>query len=220
MLYDTGTQVSFCDETFAAEHNLEIRETTQRACTQAGVEIPTLGEATTQLRVPKGTVSTNLLVIPGAAGVAAISEADGRKMGIYVAGIPPSFVDDINRQEDDEGWVAERTTKPPEEHKLDEEKLRIIMDIVQPALNENAKLPDSTYCKDPKTIHRIDIKEGLTTWTWQYPIARKILPKVDARINEWGKNEWMKAAKPGNPHNIPLTAAPKKSGGIVAFDDI
>jgi hypothetical protein len=216
-MYDTGA-VTVIDEAAASYLGGEVIPCDIMLKGVFGTPIPIKKIAL--LRVDTGYKSADIpaYVIPGKSGMMLISEQHGRELGIYIVGLP--YIEDLLEPlVVDEDWLKEGKEER-EEVKVTEEKLKSFMEIIQPELDRNALLPDSTCCNRKDSCYVMQIDGEKPVFTWQYPIAHAMKPKVSERVQDWLQNHWIREAKPGGRYNQPLNPQPKKSGGVVAFDDI
>jgi RNase H-like domain found in reverse transcriptase/Reverse transcriptase (RNA-dependent DNA polymerase)/Integrase core domain/Chromo (CHRromatin Organisation MOdifier) domain/Integrase zinc binding domain len=167
--------------------------------------------------VPKHSAEILFYVIPGRAGLILMSERDGRELGIRVIGLP-YLEQQLELPIFDEEWVRDDGDRVEKEASA--EDLKKFFQIVQPELDKNAKLPDSTCCTRESAVHEFQMREGPPIFTWQYPIAKAMMQKVHERILKWREMSWIEDAKPGSLWNMPVNPQPKMSGGVLVFDDI
>jgi len=156
ILYDTGAQVSFIDQALAATLDLHVLPSADTVLTQAGKKLEVLGKTRITLNIPGKVTRVWFLVVEGKAGMGAITEEVGRRLGIYVVGLPAIFSEDENEQIDDEEWLKQADTTKLQEERVTDDELREIMKIIQPAMEANASLPDSTSCNKDFTFDSLD----------------------------------------------------------------
>jgi hypothetical protein len=215
-MYDTGA-VTVIDEAAFAHLGGEVMPCDVTLTGAFGTAIPIKKIALLRVNTGHKAADIPAYVIPGKAGMMLISELHGRELGIHIVGLP--FLEDlVEPSVIDEDWLKEEKVR--DEVKVTGQQLEDFMKIIQPELDRNALLPDSTHCSREDSCYIIRIDGDKPVYTWQYPIAHAMRPKVTQRVQEWLKNQWIREAKAGGRYNQPLNPQPKKSGGVIAFDDI
>ena len=159
------------------------------------------------------------LVLAGERDFAAISEEDGRKLGIYVMGIALLHSGVGSGVVDDREWLEEGEEGLGKEVRLSEEQLKIIDEIVGGPLVENMKLPDKSFCNDRALIYSFDVPTGTVVYKSQYHQTQEVKYKIHLRIMEWVAKGFCKRVRAGNLNNLPLLLVAKVDGGKVNLDE-
>jgi len=97
--------------------------------------------------------------------------------------------------------TREAEAKLPEAEALPEEWREV--------LSANEALPVSSVCKLEGSELSIETGDNKPIWIRQYPIAEALQRKVEARVQEWVRNGWVRRAPSNCQWNLPLLAAPK-----------
>jgi hypothetical protein len=93
---------------------------------------------------------------------------------------------------------------------------QLIKEGVRRNFEENAKLPNNTYCTHPGALHNIEIEEGeIPVCTRQYRIPQKYVSMTGETMKEWEENTWIGEDEAGNAWSSPINPQPKVSGGVV-----
>ena len=219
VLYDTGASRSHCDEKWAVDHGVKWKKKEGLAATQSGLEVKVKGEAWVKFTYGAAQYKQKWVVLQGERGFAAISERDGRDLGVYVKGVVPVHSGEGSNPVDDREWLEEGNERSEEEEMLSEEELEIVSKITKEALEKNAALPDSAVCNDRDMVHRFDIPDGSVVYRAAYKQTKEVRKKIHKRIMEWVEKGFCKPAKGGNMNNLPLLLVDKVSGGVVDPDD-
>ena len=128
--YDTGAERSHCTVRWALRHGLRWVKRVGIAVTQSRKEVAIRGEAVMKFKYAGRVYMQKWLVLVGEQDFAAISEEDGRKLGIYVTGIAPLHSGVGSGVVDDREWLEEGEEGLGKEVRLSEEQLKIIDEIV------------------------------------------------------------------------------------------
>ena len=219
VLYDTGALRSHCDEKWAVDHGVKWKKKEGLAATQSGLEVKVKGEAWVKFTYGAAWYKQKWVVLQGERGFAAISERDGRDLGVYVKGVVPVHSGEGSNPVDDREWLEEGNERSEEEEMLLEEELEIVSKITKEALEKNAALPDSAVCNDRDMVHHFDIPDGSVVYRAAYKQTKEVRKKIHKRIMEWVEKGFCKPAKGGNMNNLPLLLVDKVSGGVVDPDD-
>ena len=219
VLYDTGASRSHCDEKWAVDHGVKWKKKEGLAATQSGLEVKVKGEAWVKFTYGAAWYKQKWVVLQGERGFAAISERDGRDLGVYVKGVVPVHSGEGSNPVDDREWLEEGNERSEEEEMLSEEELEIVSKITKEALEKNAALPDSAVCNDRDMVHHFDIPDGSVVYRAAYKQTKEVRKKIYKRIMEWVEKGFCKPAKEGNMNNLPLLLVDKVSGGVVDPDD-
>ena len=219
VLYDTGADKSHCDVKWAGRHGVKWKKRGGAAVTQSGKEVAIRGEAVVRFKYAGRTYMQKWLVLAGDRNFAAISEEDGRKLGIYVTGIAPVHSGVGSGVVDDREWLEEGESGSGLEVRLSEEQLKVIDEIVGGPLAENAKLPDKSVCNDRSLVYSFDVPSGTVVYKSQYHQTEEVKRKIHVRIMEWVAKGFCRKARAGNLNNLPVLLVAKVDGGKVNLED-
>ena len=217
--YNTGAERSHCTVRWALRHGLRWVKRVGIAVTQSGKEVAIRGEAVVKFKCAGRVYMQKWLVLAGEQDFAAISEEDGRKLGIYVTGIAPLHSGVGSGVVDNREWLEEGEEGLGKEVRLSEEQLKIIDEIVGGPLAENAKLPDKSFCNNRAMIYSFDVPAGMVVYKSQYHQTQEVKYKIHLRIKEWVEKGFCKRARAGNLNNLPLLLVAKVDGGKVNLDE-
>ena len=219
MWYDTGAERSHCTVRWALRHGLRWVKRVGIAVTQSGKEVAIRGEAVVKFKYAGRVYMQKWLVLAGEQDFAAISEEDGRKLGIYVMGIALLHSGVGSGVVDNREWLEEGEEGLGKEVRLSEEQLKIIDEIVGGPLAENVKLPDKSFCNDRALIYSFDVPTGMVVYKSQYHQTQEVKYKIHLRIREWVAKGFCKRVRVGNLNNLLLLLVAKVDGGKVNLDE-
>ena len=114
VLYDTGASRSHCDEKWAVDHGVKWKKKEGLAATQSGLEVKVKGEAWVKFTYGAAQYKQKWVVLQGERGFAAISERDGRDLGVYVKGVVPVHSGEGSNPVDDREWLEEGNERSEE----------------------------------------------------------------------------------------------------------
>ncbi|KAG1450460.1 hypothetical protein G6F55_009674 [Rhizopus delemar] len=98
------------------------------------------------------------------------------------------------------------------------EERKAFMNIIQPSIDKNQKIPITSFCTIPESVVRLPTEKGATSYQRQYPIAHSLRPVLDKQIEEWLESGTIKRTTINTSFNSPLLLVPKtnKAGEIVS----
>ena len=151
-----------------------------------------------------------------------LNQNNAKELGISVEGVHSVFPSrKISSSRDNHVWCEEEEVSI-DETQWEKEKVNILLQSVESALDMNAKLPTSSFCNLINSEFQVVLRDSNPVYTQQYPIPQDIQPAVCQRIKEWVDNGWVKKwdKNSKNVWNSPLLAVLKQSGGVNEADDI
>ncbi|KAG1391545.1 hypothetical protein G6F60_012514 [Rhizopus arrhizus] len=149
------------------------------------------------------------------------------KMGIGLTGVAVNWNDGENvyskNKQKDELFNSlnidhDELYEPDNSPAGSSEERKAFMNIIQPSIDKNQKIPITSFCTIPESVVRLPTEKGATTYQRQYPIAHSLRPVLDKQIEEWLESGTIKRTTINTSFNSPLLLVPKtnKAGEIVS----
>ena len=214
-LVDTGANISFITQAFAAQLDLPIHHlegTIELAI--PGFSTPRIGLTDLlQLIYGTDTLTTRLEVIKDLNGPPVFIGTDIlAKLNIPLNGLPFRLNDAVVTDEQVDTIVPtiESDSALSCADKPTDEQKAAAMQSIQPELDENANIPPSDPCPLGMAVVRLDTPKGRFTHKRQFPIAEKLKPAMQQVIDEWLKEGVVARITKPTQFNTPIFPIPKK----------
>lgn len=129
-------------------------------------------------------------------------------LGIRIVGVPTNFPTvDNNVLDIDDMIDAPKNFNHAsflKENQVPSPLREQLLSTIAPLLEENAKMPPSTFCNHPSAILYLETGEAPPVYVPQYPLSEFMQPFVDEQIKSWSSNGIIEPAPADSPWNVPL----------------